>query len=157
MLSQDTNSLLLERQVSIHVRQRAKAYEYRSTTVCIDSYDRHVLKGRIYNPYFPDGAHFESFLQFLIRMEQMLDTMEFPQPASVVRTFLPPAPPGLPNRAIDTHTPGKLATFQLRVLFRQNTSWQGMVAWVEQNQEQGFRSVLELALLMDNALTSQPE
>lgn len=34
----------------------------------------------------------------------------------------------------------------LRVLFRQNTSWHGSVAWVEGKCEESFRSVLELLI-----------
>ena len=47
---------------------------------------------------------------------------------------------------------GKVATFTIRVLFRQHTSWQGTILWLEKNMEQSFRSVLELILLMDSAL-----
>ena len=45
---------------------------------------------------------------------------------------------------------GKEATFYLKVLFRQNASWQGTVKWMETGQEEPFRSVLELLLMMDN-------
>ena len=48
---------------------------------------------------------------------------------------------------------GKLATFALRILFRQNASWQGSVTWLEGGQEQSFRSVLELVMLFSNALS----
>ena len=47
---------------------------------------------------------------------------------------------------------GALASFSIRLLFRQNASWQGILTWIEGGQEQYFRSVLELVLLMDNAL-----
>ena len=50
-------------------------------------------------------------------------------------------------------TRGALATFRLRVLFRQNTSWQGLLTWVETKEEESFRSVLELVNLFDSALT----
>ena len=47
---------------------------------------------------------------------------------------------------------GELATFAVRVLFRQNTSWQGSITWCEGKREEPFRSVLELILLMSTAL-----
>ena len=47
---------------------------------------------------------------------------------------------------------GAKATFVVRVLFRQHTSWQGSVAWLEGHNEETFRSVLELVMLMDSAL-----
>lgn len=43
------------------------------------------------------------------------------------------------------------------MIFRQHTSWQGVVIWLEQQMEQSFRSVLELILLMDSALRSRDE
>ena len=51
----------------------------------------------------------------------------------------------------DAHT-GALATFAVRLIFRQNASWQGSITWLEGEAEQSFRSVLELTLLMDSAL-----
>ncbi|MBQ6876068.1 MAG: hypothetical protein IJN46_07520 [Lachnospiraceae bacterium] len=52
---------------------------------------------------------------------------------------------------------GIKATFSVQILFRQNASWQGSVLWVERKIEESFRSVLELLLLIDNALSSTPE
>lgn len=52
---------------------------------------------------------------------------------------------------------GALATFRLRLLFRQNSSWQGLVSWVEGRQEESFRSTLELLMLLDSALRAADE
>ncbi|MBR2009616.1 MAG: hypothetical protein IJ936_05780 [Peptococcaceae bacterium] len=49
-----------------------------------------------------------------------------------------------------------LATFKVKVLFRQGASWQGKVEWVEEGMETSFRSALELVKLMDSALP-QPQ
>lgn len=126
--------------------------EYRTTFVCVDSYDHGVPQGRFYNPYTGNSQSFESLSDFLFKTEQMLDEMEFPKAFTVTRTFA--SPPKKPLRAPDSHRePGKCATFALRILFRQNASWQGSVTWVENKQEQSFRSVLELIFLFDNALS----
>ena len=37
----------------------------------------------------------------------------------------------------------------MRIMFRQNSSWQGTVTWVDGKMEESFRSVLELIILMD--------
>lgn len=50
---------------------------------------------------------------------------------------------------------GRCATFAVRVLFRQNASWQGSVSWLEGSREESFRSALELAFLMDSALMTK--
>ena len=126
--------------------------EYRTTFVCVDSYDHGVLQGRFYNPYTGNSQSFESLSDFLFKTEQMLDEMEFPKAFTVTRTFA--SPPKKPLWAPDSHRePGKCATFALRILFRQNASWPGSVTWVENKQEQSFRSVLELIFLFDNALS----
>lgn len=127
--------------------------EYRLTTVCIDSYDNGELKGRFYNPHLGEGKSFRSLVQFLKEMEELLDDMNFPQSFTASRSFASPpehkrgSPPGNQSRH------GDLATFAVRVIFRQNASWQGSVTWLGQGKEQSFRSVLELVLLMDSALT----
>lgn len=125
---------------------------YRTTVVCVDSYDEHVLRGRLYNPHQPEGIAFRSAMEFLLRMEDLLDDMHFPQSFSAVRSF--GAPPertaALPPAA--ERQEGQRATFAVRVLFRQNASWQGSLTWLEEGKEESFRSVLELLLLMHSAL-----
>lgn len=56
-----------------------------------------------------------------------------------------------PSMQLYTHTVrGKLATMRMRVMFRQNASWQGTIKWVEEDLQEEFRSVLELMLLIDS-------
>ena len=126
--------------------------QYRITILCIDEYENGVLNGRMYNPYFSTGIRFQSTMEMLKKLDSMLEEMNFPQSFSANRVFRP-------VQKIDTVEPptsspktGKVATFGLRILFRQNASWQGFVTWSEGNQEESFRSVLELLFLMDSAL-----
>lgn len=122
------------------------------TLVCIDTYNDGILTGRIYNSRFGEAESFRSTIGFLTRMEQLLAIENSPQPFNAVRTFVPvisllPDPPALTSPRV-----GKLATMELHILFRQNASWQGSIRWLEEKQEQHFRSVLELILLIDSAL-----
>ena len=123
----------------------------RKTTVCIDSYTDGILRGRFYGP---DGSAqaFPSLSRFLILMEDMLNFLNEPQSDTLHRSFaallLPPGEGILWNSV----RRGSRATFELQILFRQHTSWQGVLFWKEQHREQSFRSVLELILLMDSAL-----
>ena len=126
--------------------------QYRTTMVCVDSYENGVLSGRMYNPYLNGGDTFHSTIEFLKKTETLLDKMKFPQPFSANRVFRSPPemkPGGPPDI---TAKRGQLATFSLKILFRQNASWQGSVTWVEGKREESFRSVLELLLLMDSAV-----
>ena len=130
---------------------RALGAEFRATTVCIDSYDNNVLTGRFYNPYLSGGKDFQSVTQFLLEMEKALDSMDFPKSYTATRTFAH-TPENITDYLESEYSPGEIATFVVKVLFRQNASWQGSVTWLEGQQEQSFRSVLELILLIDNAL-----
>ena len=128
---------------------------YRTTVVCVDDYTDRILRGRIYNPHLPEGTAFRSTVDFLLRMEDLLDDMRFPQSFAAVRTFGAP-----PERTVSQPEPpgrrvGQRATFAVRVLFRQNASWQGSLTWLEEDREESFRCVLELLLLMHSAL--EPE
>ncbi len=42
--------------------------------------------------------------------------------------------------------------FLVRVIFRQNTSWQGEVHWLDAGKKQSFRSLLELIELLQEAM-----
>ena len=45
-------------------------------------------------------------------------------------------------------------TFEIKVKFLQNSTWQGEIVWSEQDLRQNFRSVLEMLKLMDEALAN---
>lgn len=134
------------------MQNRIRGNEYRTTMVCIDSYENGILAGRFYNPYLKDGETFQSLTQFLIKMEQTLDTMNLPQSFTAVRAFASPPNRNSASPPASELLEGTLATFAVRIMFRQNASWQGSITWLEGEMEQSFRSVLELVLLMDSAL-----
>lgn len=135
---------------------RVYGNEYRATVVCIDEYHRGAISGRLYNPYLPQGEEFASLLEFFRKMEDLLDQMNFPQSFTVTRSFGKP-PPRLEKPPNPEAQEGRSGTFLLRILFRQNASWQGSVTWLEGHREESFRSALELALLMDSALRDREE
>lgn len=133
--------------------ERFRGNQYRATQVCVDSYHDGVLAGRLYNPVSDAPRPFRSMSQFLVQMEELLDQLQFPQSFRVVRTFGQP-PLTSSSASVDTEAlpSGQEATFVVKVLFRQNASWQGSVTWKETGLDQNFRSVLELLLLIDDAL-----
>lgn len=133
--------------------EKAWGNQYRATRVCIDSYTDGVLAGRIYNPGLEGELVFASMSRFLLRMEELLDQMRFPQSFAASRAFAPPGEKTLQASRSEKDEPaGALGTFVVRVLFRQSASWQGSVTWEETGREENFRSALELLLLMDGAL-----
>ena len=132
--------------------------EFRVTVVCVDSYLDGILSGRLLNSSLDEAISFRGIMDFLRKMEDLLNDMNFPQPFSAVRSFREASlekqgtgPPDIGSQR------GEAATFGVKVLFRQNASWQGSVAWLESGQEESFRSTMELLLLMDSALSGRKE
>ena len=128
-------------------------WEIRKTVVCIDSYCGGVLQGRFYHPS-QDAENFSSLTQFLVKMESLLDQLQQPQSYTQIRTFSSLLCPEEAASSMGSLSRGLRATFDLQVIFRQHTSWQGVLSWREGKAEQSFRSVLELVLLLDSALRS---
>jgi len=133
------------------MREKNFGNDYWITMVYVDSYENNELKGWFHNPYLEEAQHFSSLSDFLIMMESMLDAMCMPQSYASNRTFRP-VPASTPGISYGTFSRGRTATFCLSIRFRQNSSWQGSITWLEQNNKQNFRSVLELVVLMDSAL-----
>ena len=88
------------------------------------------LLGNGTNVVFPDDG-----------AENLFDENKFPQSFEAKRSFVARTAhmadkiPELPRES------GRLATFVIRLLFRQHASWQGLVTWVESKVEEPFRSV----------------
>lgn len=82
----------------------------------------------------------------------MMNRIKLPQSFTASRSFVKPGRESAGSDQDELCRQGKLATFSLRVIFRQNASWQGAVSWLEGGREENFRSALELVFLMDSAL-----
>ncbi len=119
----------------------------------IDGYENKVLRGRFGSAQNNEEIPFVSTIDFLAKMESVLEEMKLPQAFSERRTFRKTGSVAPPEGSAQEFRKGELATFTLRVLFRQNASWQGSLHWQEEEQVESFRSVLELLLLIDSALS----
>lgn len=134
-----------------------------SSRICIDDYQQGDIYGRIYHVSLDQPIHFHGVLSLLREMDQYLDSYDFPQVGMQLRSFSTKES----NRAaredqaaVVTHFAkeyirGKLATFRIRILFRQNATWQGSIRWMEGDKEERFRSVLEMMMLMDSCFTGE--
>lgn len=139
------------------MQRKIRDNAYRVTLVCVDSRKGEPMAGRLYHPTLPGGRQFRTLMELLVTMEELLDEMQLPQSFTAKRSFGDPpatlaqAPPTEEQRS------GQTATFAIRVVFRQNASWQGSVTWLEGKREESFRSVLELLLLMNSAVSGEKE
>ena len=125
----------------------------RVVMVYVDSYENEIPQGRFCIAANHEVQTFQSTMQLLKKIEEHLDRTNFPQAFDAIRKFQAPKTMKFSAEERQDTRPGDAATFAVRLLFRQNASWQGSVRWIEGGQEEGFRSVLELLLLMDNALS----
>lgn len=131
-------------------------YEMKTSVIRIYGYEGKQLQGELSNPYFAKSVSFDNALQLLFLLEQLADDLQYPQKTVENRTlametfndWIPQWQNGIGEKKV-------LATFTLRILFRQNASWQGTLGWKEEGREAQFRSVLELLKLLDSVLTVQ--
>jgi len=85
-------------------------------------------------------------------MESILEESQGPQSYTAFRSFATIPMQEIRRTVFSQVRPGNRATFELQILFRQHSSWQGLMVWQDRRTEQSFRSVLEMVLLMDSAL-----
>ena len=130
-----------------------KGESNRTIMIYVDSCVDGILSGRFHIASNPEAQSFHGLSQLLLDINANLDRDNFPQSFAELRKFQKPTK-STPASLLQTDQKrGTVATFALRILFRQNASWQGSVAWLEGNQEEYFRSVLELIVLIDNAIS----
>lgn len=129
----------------------------RTVMVYVDSYEKKIPVGRFHIASDQQIRTFHGLTQLLLKINENLDRENFPQSFSELRKFQMPSRDFLSHSSRMSQKRGEVATFSLRILFRQNASWQGSVTWIEGNQEEYFRSVLELISLLDDALSYSPE
>ncbi len=139
------------------MQKRELSYAHRAMILCVDTYEKGVLQGRLYHPGNHGCCSFQSLSQFLWMTEQTLNTLSFPQSFTALRSFSDTDPPPAPRFSQPQILEGALATFSVRILFRQNASWQGSVRWLEEGREQSFRSALELIFLIDSVLCGKED
>ena len=79
---------------------------YHVTRIAVDSYEDQVPTGWICNPYLEEALPFHGVTQLLIRMEALLDQLNFPQSFTKNR--------GMP-RSITTAAPSRIQMFLFRI------------------------------------------
>ncbi|RGD75351.1 hypothetical protein [Anaerofustis stercorihominis] len=126
--------------------------EMKTSIVKIYAYDNNNLIGTLYNPYLKVEKKFLSTFNLLNLIEQTMDDMDYPQAINECRTFVDNKENKEELAIEELKEKEILATFNIKVLFRQNATWQGSIVWVEDNTVSQFRSVYELLVLMDSVL-----
>lgn len=143
--------------------------------LCVDTYDGERQCGNLYHLYTREPISFSSLLQAVMRMNDLYEELQFPQASTEFRSFSGNRKAGRPAVRKDAGAPeqrrkelaeverfdrmighrGTCATFLIRVQYRQHSSWQGEVIWVDRQRTENFRSALELIRLLDSALSME--
>ena len=135
--------------------------------ICVDEYNEGEMRGRVYSSAEEEPENFTSAIKLVKLVSRIFDEGEGPQSTMKVRGFFKEntadkttkeqQSTASPKKAITSrmNAHGKEATFRVRIMFRQNASWQGTVCWTEKNYEENFRSALELLMLIDSSFTEQ--
>lgn len=136
--------------------------------ICIDEYNGGEMQGRIYSSLRETPDEFKNVISMVKTINSIFDEGDYPQATMKCRGFAHNARPTEEKTAVShesnelskfgytrSNIRGKKATFRVKVMFRQNASWQGTLYWVEKNREESFRSVLELMMLVDSSFDAE--
>ena len=138
---------------------------------CIQSDDNADYQGLIYHQYADNPIPFDGMTDFMMKLEELYDEWDFPQRGLAPRVFKQGSRDDigdkkknlsdkLPIEVISEtngvrnvqNKKGKLGTFIIQVVYRQDATWQGHVIHQEKNEKTDFVSALELVKIMDRAL-----
>ncbi len=120
--------------------------------ICVDELGRDI-QGRAYMPLNENGVTFAGIGELLLKMDQLFDSIGFPQGFQHKRSFEKEGKRnnfyhGIPKPMLDTdwirEQHGARYTFDIQVNSRRNTSWQGRICDAEGLAIAQFDSELQL-------------
>lgn len=132
--------------------------KFKKTTICFDERNEE-WKGKIFNSILEEGIPFNNVVDLLMKLDDLMDFLGYPQRSTEIRSFQRVERKTIMKKRgrlnhmempFDEEQRGKKATFIVKIAFRQNSSWQGEVTWVDENKTEKFRSALELIRLIDS-------
>ena len=138
---------------------------------CIESNENADYQGLIYHQYADAPITFDGMSDFMMKLEDLFDEWDFPQRGLAPRVFKKGSRDDigyskknhhdkLPIEVISEangvrnvqNKKGKLGTFIIQVVYRQDATWQGHVIYQEKNEKTDFVSALELIKIMDRSM-----
>ena len=127
--------------------------------ICVDELGEGGIRGRVVSRRLTEPMPFSDVGHLLLQLEEVFDRQNFPQAFERRRTFgarqeessLPLAQTleqGMDSEEV-ARAAGQVTTFDLYVITRRNTTWQGFVDWLDGSPRSHYKSVLELLKLID--------
>ena len=141
---------------TLHRGSRAKDFIVRITS-CRDM----TLQGEVRHRTSQNSQYFRSLLELVALIHDRLEELGMPMPAVEMRSWGSPRlglmkkGEGSMQEEIPTaETTPKVGStaFLVRIIFRQNATWMGEIHWLEEDKKLYFRSLLEMVMLMQEAL-----
>ena len=141
----------------------------------VEQMSRYDIAGHLFNLYIPEAESFNGMAEAFTKMDNFMDEVNFPQAAVKLRDIHHEEDrhrrPRYDRLAMDklpwiiqywhptlfSHPVDRVAAVFIRVLYRQNSSWQGTVLWRGRDglkKQVHFRSVLELMHIIQSAIAA---
>ena len=129
--------------------------------ICVDDASQQTLRGRVFSQRFLHPLKFSDMGSLCLYLEDVFDTQKFPQAFQQARTIVPcsndmsivaPEPGDGMTPAVVRAARGAVATFEILVISRRSSTWQGSVDWLDGSDRQEFSSYLELMRMIDDRL-----
>lgn len=132
-------------------------------TIALLSYENGVICGDLHSPVLKKSIQFQNLTELILMMDQIMQDFNIPPEDGKHRSFTSP------NKSIHIRLnyqdlrqdnfekylnrslmyPKKSKDiFTVKVMYRQNNTWQGKITWLKTNRTRFFRSELELANLI---------
>lgn len=127
--------------------------------LCVDAKNQGEISGRLYHCYTKEPVKFENVIELLTIAENLFDRICYPQASTKSRRFVesaPAAPLTRPQKAAEQREiichRGEIGSFVLCVRFRQNSTWQGELIWMEKGIRKRFANTLDFIKILDSAV-----
>lgn len=131
---------------------------YKYVTIAIDSFDGHLLQGRLYHDSIEEGTAFECVSEMALQLEAIFDGIHYPMKSVDQRSFMKGGS-GIPlrykacdkgNSGQDIH--GRLGEYRLHVKYRFHATWQGDIVNLRDGSIFCFSSFLVLMEYLNSSL-----
>ena len=109
------------------MKERLYGNEYRYFVIYIDEFNNNIISGNYYNSYLRNEIKFYGLLDLILKIDDLLNEMGNVQQDCIIRNFTKNL--NLVNNLENNLKlkNGKIATFSIKIMFRQNASWQGSI------------------------------
>lgn len=131
---------------------RQRFYSVNMFRVCVEEYHEQI-SGCVYTPLKEEKLPFVGIVEMVLDMDKLFDCIGYPQGFQHKRSFEPEQNVdnfyhGIPKSVLNTaeirEQKGKYTTFDIEVLSRRNTGWQGKVYDIEGAEVARFESEMQL-------------